>query len=187
MNCFFFVIVVMQVIANGFVETVNDALLYLSSTLLASIVSSSNDDNSQFKTNTMLENPTPKRRSLRLSQSKSCTLTNPTDHLSSKLEFREKMSNLLITSLNELEKQELIYIEPCIDLSHDQMTNDSKHECKYLCPKISLCALVRPTAFGRAVLSSSLGPVHGLVVFDELDKARRAIALDTELHLVYLV
>ncbi len=46
---------------------------------------------------------------------------------------------------------------------------------------------LRPTPLGRAVLSSALGPVDGLAVFGELSKARRSVALDTDLHLVYMV
>ena len=46
---------------------------------------------------------------------------------------------------------------------------------------------LRPTQLGRAVLASALGPVDGLTVYEELSKARRSVALDTDLHLVYLV
>lgn len=46
---------------------------------------------------------------------------------------------------------------------------------------------LRPTQLGRAVLASSLGPLDGLTVFAELSRARRSVALDTDLHLVYLV
>ncbi|KAL5107880.1 DNA polymerase theta [Taenia crassiceps] len=46
---------------------------------------------------------------------------------------------------------------------------------------------LRPTQLGRAVLASALGPIDGLTVFTELSRARRSVALDTDLHLVYLV
>lgn len=46
---------------------------------------------------------------------------------------------------------------------------------------------LRPTQLGRAVLASALGPVDGLTVFAELSRASRSVALDTDLHLVYLV
>ncbi|KAL3317475.1 hypothetical protein Ciccas_003867 [Cichlidogyrus casuarinus] len=46
---------------------------------------------------------------------------------------------------------------------------------------------VHPTPLGRALLASAIGTGHGLLVFDEIDRARRSIALDTDLHLVFLV
>ncbi|PAA69178.1 hypothetical protein BOX15_Mlig016884g1, partial [Macrostomum lignano] len=42
------------------------------------------------------------------------------------------------------------------------------------------------TNLGCAVLASALGPDEGLQVLTELENARRGLALDTELHLVYL-
>ena len=44
-----------------------------------------------------------------------------------------------------------------------------------------------PTLLGSAILASSLSPDEGLAVFSELQKARRAFALDTDLHIIYLV
>ena len=44
-----------------------------------------------------------------------------------------------------------------------------------------------PTQLGAAILSSSLSPDEGLLVFAELQKARRCFVLDTDLHLIYLV
>jgi replicative superfamily II helicase/DNA polymerase I-like protein with 3'-5' exonuclease and polymerase domains len=44
-----------------------------------------------------------------------------------------------------------------------------------------------PTKLGKATVASSLSPEEGLVVFQELNKARQNIVLDTELHLVYQV
>lgn len=46
---------------------------------------------------------------------------------------------------------------------------------------------LRPTHLGSAVLASALGPDEGLAVFCELEKVRRCVALDTDLHLVYMV
>lgn len=40
---------------------------------------------------------------------------------------------------------------------------------------------------GKACLSASVPPKEGLFLFEELLKARKCIALDTELHVVYLV
>ncbi|CAG5132586.1 unnamed protein product [Candidula unifasciata] len=44
-----------------------------------------------------------------------------------------------------------------------------------------------PTQLGSAILASSLSPDEGLLIFAELQKARRAFVLDTELHIIYLV
>ena len=43
------------------------------------------------------------------------------------------------------------------------------------------------TALGKACLSASVPPKEGLFLFEELLKARKCLALDTELHVVYLV
>ncbi|XP_022909191.2 DNA polymerase theta [Onthophagus taurus] len=43
------------------------------------------------------------------------------------------------------------------------------------------------THLGKACLSSSLPPEEGLILFGELEKARRCFVLETELHLIYLV
>uniref|UniRef100_A0A0R3RJA9 POLAc domain-containing protein n=1 Tax=Elaeophora elaphi TaxID=1147741 RepID=A0A0R3RJA9_9BILA len=43
------------------------------------------------------------------------------------------------------------------------------------------------TQLGRAVFVSSLSPDIALQVYDDLEKAMRCLALDTELHLLYLV
>ena len=43
------------------------------------------------------------------------------------------------------------------------------------------------TQLGAAVLASSLSPDEGLVVFAELQKARRCFVLENELHVIYLV
>ena len=40
---------------------------------------------------------------------------------------------------------------------------------------------------GAAVLASALSPDEGLVVFAELQKARRCFVLETELHVIYQV
>ncbi|KOX75679.1 DNA polymerase theta [Melipona quadrifasciata] len=43
------------------------------------------------------------------------------------------------------------------------------------------------TAFGKACLAASIPPREGLVLLEELQKARRCFVLDTELHVIYLV
>ena len=55
------------------------------------------------------------------------------------------------------------------------------------------CTLVFPSAsfyatqLGVATVASSLSPDEALVVFSELQKARRAFVLQNELHIIYLV
>lgn len=44
-----------------------------------------------------------------------------------------------------------------------------------------------PTQLGLAVLSSSISPDEGLVVFSELRKARQCFVLENELHIIYQV
>jgi len=44
-----------------------------------------------------------------------------------------------------------------------------------------------PTQLGLAVLSSSISPDEGLVVFSELRKARQCFVLENELHVIYQV
>lgn len=44
-----------------------------------------------------------------------------------------------------------------------------------------------PTQLGRAAIASSLPPEASLAIFEDLNMASRAIALDTELHMLYLV
>ena len=44
-----------------------------------------------------------------------------------------------------------------------------------------------PTKLGKATVASALSPEEGLVVFQELKRARQNLILDTELHLVYQV
>ena len=43
------------------------------------------------------------------------------------------------------------------------------------------------TPLGKACLAAAITPRDGLYLFEELQKARRCIALDTELHILYLV
>ncbi|XP_026825794.1 DNA polymerase theta isoform X2 [Ooceraea biroi] len=43
------------------------------------------------------------------------------------------------------------------------------------------------TSLGKACLAASVPPREGLVLFEELQKARRCFVLDTELHVIYLV
>ncbi|KAK6026188.1 hypothetical protein OSTOST_07894, partial [Ostertagia ostertagi] len=49
------------------------------------------------------------------------------------------------------------------------------------------CSLLSATQLGRAALVSSLPPDAALFVFTDLQQATKAIALDTELHMLYLV
>ncbi|CAI4232376.1 unnamed protein product [Auanema sp. JU1783] len=44
-----------------------------------------------------------------------------------------------------------------------------------------------PTQLGQAVLASSLPPDAALFVFSDLQRAAKALAIDTELHMLYLV
>ncbi|VDM73044.1 unnamed protein product, partial [Strongylus vulgaris] len=44
-----------------------------------------------------------------------------------------------------------------------------------------------PTQLGQATLASALPPDAALFVFADLQQATRAVALDTELHMLYLV
>ena len=44
-----------------------------------------------------------------------------------------------------------------------------------------------PSKLGKATVASALSPEEGLVVFEELKKARAKMILDTELHIVYQV
>ena len=44
-----------------------------------------------------------------------------------------------------------------------------------------------PTKLGKATVASALSPEEGLVVFNELKKARQQMILDNELHIVYQV
>ncbi|GMS89508.1 hypothetical protein PENTCL1PPCAC_11683, partial [Pristionchus entomophagus] len=50
-----------------------------------------------------------------------------------------------------------------------------------------ISSLLLPTQLGRASLSSSLPPEAALFVFSDLRVASRSLALDTELHMLYLV
>jgi hypothetical protein len=43
------------------------------------------------------------------------------------------------------------------------------------------------TCLGKACLSASIPPRDGLFLFEELQRARKCLVLDTELHVVYLV
>ncbi|XP_059178781.1 DNA polymerase theta-like [Physella acuta] len=44
-----------------------------------------------------------------------------------------------------------------------------------------------PTQLGSAIFASSFSPDEGLLIFAELNKARKAFVLDSDLHIVYLV
>ncbi|CAH8677677.1 unnamed protein product [Schistosoma rodhaini] len=172
----------LEVIVNGFVETLSDALLYLSSTLLATTVTweKLNEFNNSQSTK---EN---RRRSLRLSQPTTYSENEINDDNNND-RFTVQMKRLLFTCIKDLQKHEFIYIDQSICLNVTKnVINMSFVDSQSL--EVSLNgARLQPTALGRAVLSSSLGPIHGLIVYEELDRARRSIALDTELHLVYLL
>nr|CDS23045.1 DNA polymerase theta [Echinococcus granulosus] len=127
----------LEVIANGIVESVSDAKAYMESTLLAACLKApSNSESSPIFHS--------QRRSLM------------------KGSFHET-DFLLSACLDVLLESELI-----LRLPGDEEA-------------------LRPTQLGRAILASSLGPVDGLTVFTELSRASRSVALDTDLHLVYLV
>ncbi|VDO71137.1 unnamed protein product [Schistosoma margrebowiei] len=169
-------------------ETLADALLYLSSTLLATTVTweKLNEFNNSQSTSTKKN----RRRSLRLSQPKTYSeneINVDDNENNNNNRFTVQMKRLLFTCIKDLQKHEFIYIDQstCPNLSKN-VINTSFTDSQSL--ELSLNgARLQPTALGRAVLSSSLGPVHGLIVYEELDRARRSIALDTELHLVYLL
>ena len=55
------------------------------------------------------------------------------------------------------------------------------------CTSASPSALFYATQLGVATVASSLSPDEALVVFSELQKARRAFVLQNELHIIYLV
>ena len=44
-----------------------------------------------------------------------------------------------------------------------------------------------PTQLGLATLSSALSPGEALVVFAEVQKARKCFVLESELHIIYQV
>ncbi|VDP91521.1 unnamed protein product [Echinostoma caproni] len=173
----------LEVIANGFIETVADARLYLSSTLMAASQRAQSSTPSTRRHNN-------RRKSLRLSQTKAL----PKSQTLSQENISQEESDtdpLLIACLAQLQDHELIYVNRtrCTDADCQTCQLNAKLPSDQSDPVKAYpdCARLQPTALGRAVLSSSLGPTHGLVVFEEMNKARRAIALDTELHLVYLL
>ncbi|RTG90000.1 DNA polymerase theta [Schistosoma bovis] len=170
-------------------ETLADALLYLSSTLLATTVTW--EKLNEFNNSQSPSTKKNRRRSLRLSQPKTYSENeingDDDNENNNNNRFTVQMKRLLFTCIKDLQKHEFIYIDQstCLNLSKN-VINTSFTDSQSL--ELSLNgARLQPTALGRAVLSSSLGPVHGLIVYEELDRARRSIALDTELHLVYLL
>lgn len=140
-----------------------------------------------------------RRKSLRLSQSKASPKgisdsSQPSVEVPlslGKISPNSNMGTLLIACLIQLQDHELIYIDQtaCGDgnCPHCHMNSQSSSDRSSELVIYPSCTRLQPTALGRAVLSSSLGPTHGLMVFEEINKARRSIALDTDLHLVYLV
>ncbi|CAH8466628.1 unnamed protein product [Dicrocoelium dendriticum] len=131
----------------------------------------------------------PHRRSSRLSQSSA--LSNGPLSPNFLASPKDRTNRLLQLCLSNLCDQELIALgkfpceeqgcSACCPSSHDRSSSQVHSKL------FSSCTRLRPTPLGRAILASSLGPTHGLVVLQELDKARRSIALDTDLHLVYLL
>ncbi|CDS39524.1 DNA polymerase theta [Echinococcus multilocularis] len=127
----------LEVIANGIVESVSDAKAYMESTLLAACLKApSNSESSP------------------IFHSQRRSLMNGSFH---------ETDSLLSACLDVLLESDLI-----LRLPGDEEA-------------------LRPTQLGRAILASALGPVDGLTVFTELSRASRSVALDTDLHLVYLV
>ncbi|GFR73382.1 DNA polymerase theta-like, partial [Elysia marginata] len=94
---------------------------------------------------------------------------------------------LLSASLNcdsSCENSNSLLIDSCIQFLQDnefvtvqKSKNDDGVEVSHF----------HPTLLGSAILASSLSPDEGLAVFAELQKARRAFVLDTDLHIIYLV
>lgn len=161
----------------------------MSSTLLATTVTW--EKLNEFNNSQSPSTKKNRRRSLRLSQPKTYSENeingDDDNENNNNNRFTVQMKRLLFTCIKDLQKHEFIYIDQstCLNLSKN-VINTSFTDSQSL--ELSLNgARLQPTALGRAVLSSSLGPVHGLIVYEELDRARRSIALDTELHLVYLV
>lgn len=169
-------------VANGFVETVAEARFYLSSTLMSTSLECENNPNG-------CSTQKRRRRSVRLSSQSETSIA---------FSANSATSTLVNSCLSDMQDQELIYLDRmqgmnCCHNYAPDVTSSLESPQKLdgigeaTVTECGDCMRVRPTALGRAVLSSSLGPVHGLIVFEELNKARRAVALDTELHLIYLV
>lgn len=55
------------------------------------------------------------------------------------------------------------------------------------CTSITPAASFFATQLGMATVASSLSPDEALMVFSELQKARRAFVLQNELHIIYQV
>ena len=76
--------------------------------------------------------------------------------------------------------------------NNDFYTIISQHNCNFLLsftPKVNTNHGDRfsPSQLGSATLASALSPDEALVVFRELQKARRCFVLENELHIVYQV
>ncbi|CAL8087638.1 unnamed protein product [Calicophoron daubneyi] len=174
---------VLEVVANGFVETVADARLYLSSTLMMVCFNQSADGN-------RFASPSARKTPRRMSHSRR-SLSNGSPIRADACPGDSSSNHLLELCISSLREHELLYIDssPCSNSNCSDCRAQSEigSQPSSVISKLQDCARLYPTALGRAVLSSSLGPVHGLVVFEELSKAQRAIALDTELHLIYLL
>ncbi|KAL7053660.1 hypothetical protein AAHC03_026931 [Spirometra sp. Aus1] len=183
----------LEVIVNGIVERVSDVRAYIESTLLAACLKAAGCDYSESLEKSpssgpqlatvlpvsAMVHPTRRRSSRRVLRRSSQASVR--DMAASEKDH----SNLLFACLSSLVDSELITAEE-VSCEHESCLRPST-------PAVgdpiffSDCTHLRSTALGRAVLSSALGPIDGLTVFAELDRARRSIALDTDLHLVYLV
>uniref|UniRef100_A0A8R1DWJ6 POLQ-like helical domain-containing protein n=1 Tax=Caenorhabditis japonica TaxID=281687 RepID=A0A8R1DWJ6_CAEJA len=92
----------------------------------------------------------------------------------------------LTTTRNEiLQLCSLLLFESKSDcLNRCDVAIDSLHTNSFIC---SDGEQLQPTQLARAAIASSLPPEAALAIFKDLNVASRAIALDTELHMLYLV
>ncbi|BHF69409.1 hypothetical protein SprV_0301245300 [Sparganum proliferum] len=183
----------LEVIVNGIVERVSDVRAYMESTLLAACLKAAGCDYNESLEKSPSSDPqlatvlpvstmvhsTRRRSSRRVLRRSSQASVHDT------AASEKAHSNLLFACLSSLVESELITAEE-VSCEHESCVRPSTSAVGD--PLFfSDCTHLRSTALGRAVLSSALGPIDGLTVFAELDRARRSIALDTDLHLVYLV
>ncbi|KAL6069130.1 Helicase and polymerase-containing protein TEBICHI [Balamuthia mandrillaris] len=103
----------------------------------------------------------------------------------------EVISNGVVETVYDIER----YIQCTLfatQTSYDEVHRVSKRALSFLVRNefITWSAAdrkYRPSKLGKACVASSLAPEEGLVVFQELSRARSNFALDNELHLVYQV
>ncbi|VDL93190.1 unnamed protein product [Schistocephalus solidus] len=183
----------LEVIVNGIVERVSDVRAYMESTLLAVCLKAAGYDYSEsfekpLSPASQLTKLFPVPAAVHSTRRRSSRRVHRRSSQASAQDMAapdQAHSNLLFACLSSLIDSELITAE-VVACEHESCSRPSTpvvgHPIFF-----SDCTLLRSTALGRAVLSSALGPIDGLTVFAELDRARRNIALDTDLHLVYLV